>query len=255
MSTLETALIISVALSIWVVLGAYVVSGLFNPLMTGLVTGIVLGNPILGLTIGGTCTLMSIGFYTYGGAVVPSYTLGAVLGVAVAVKSGDYNQGIVIGSVIALLGSWFDILQGMMATAFIHGADKALARNSIKGFERWHLNGIWTIVATNFVPMFVGLMLIDKYTVISDFVDKYAWFQNGISVIGAILPAVGFALLLSYMDIKRYWPFMILGYVLFAYLGLPTMGLAFVGIALGYLYAFKIKKVDDVEAVNESAVE
>jgi PTS system mannose-specific IIC component len=89
------------------------------------------------------------------------------------------------------------------------------------------------------------MLFIDKYTVISDFVAKYAWFQNGITVVGAILPAVGFALLLSYMDIKKYWPFLILGYVLFAYLSLPTLGLAFMGIIAGYLYAFKLKKTDD----------
>jgi PTS system mannose-specific IIC component len=140
-----------------------------------------------------------------------------------------------------LLASWFDVLQGIMATGFIHGADKALKNNNIKGFELWHLNGTWTIMICNFVPIFIGMLFIDKYQIIVDFVDKYSWFENGINVVGAMLPAVGFGMLLSYMDIKHYWPFMIIGYVLFAYLGLPTLGLALFGIAIAYLYAFKIK--------------
>lgn len=246
MSSFILALSIAVALSLLVV-GAYVVSGSYTPLMTGLVAGIVLGDPVMGLKVGGACALMSLGFYTFGGAVTPSYSLGAVFGVAVALQSGDYNQGIVIGSVVALLGSWFDILQGMIATLFIHKGEKALGNNNIKAFERWHINGIWTIIITNFIPVFFGMLFIDKYTIISDFVTKYAWFQSGISLVGASLPAVGFALLLSYMDIKKYWAFLALGYVLYAYMSLPTLGLAFMGIIAGYLYAFKLKKTDDCE--------
>ena len=38
------------------------------------------------------------------------------------------------------------------------------------------------------------------------------------------------------MDIKKYWPFMIVGYVMFAYMGVGTLGLALVGAAAGALY-------------------
>lgn len=236
-----------VALSVGVVsFLTYVIAGLWTPLLTGVLAGLFIGHPDVGLQVGAACSLMSIGFYTYGGAVTPSYGLGAVFGTVVAVQSGDYNQGIVIGSIVALLGSWFDILQGMLGTVLLHGADRALAKNNIHGFELWHLNGIWTIVLTNFVPVFIGMLFIDKYQIIVDFVNQYSWFESGISVVGAVLPAVGFAMLLSYMDIKHYWPFMIVGYVMFAYLGMPTMGLALFGIAVAYLYAFKLKKNTEV---------
>ena len=62
------------------------------------------------------------------------------------------------------------------------------------------------------------------------------------AVIGKALPAVGFALLLSYMDIKNFWPFMLIGYALYAFMGVPTLGLAIIGIALGYLFTNFMKK-------------
>lgn len=139
----------------------------------------------------------------------------------------------------------------MAATVFIHRCDKALSRNSIKGLDRWHIGGMSTILVTCFIPIFIGMMLTDRYTLLSDFVAKYAWFERGISVIGGILPAVGFALLLSYMNIKKYWMFLLLGFVLFAYLNLPTLGLAFIGTVVAYLYAFKVKKQDEDEEVNK----
>ena len=89
---------------------------------------------------------------------------------------------------------------------------------------------------SRFIPVFVGMLLINNYVVIADFVETYAWVKNGLGVIGKCLPGVGFALLLSYMDIKHYWPFLLLGYALFAFMGVPTLGLAIIGIAAGALF-------------------
>jgi len=223
---------------------SYVASGVYIPLLTGVLTGVVLGNPALGLEVGATCTLMSIGFYTYGGTVTPDYAMGAVFGVVIAAQSGDYSQGIIIGSIVALLGAWFNIIQGMLATVFMHAGEKSLAKNNLKGFELWHLGGIWTVVITSFIPIFVGLLFVNQYAVISNFVANYAWIESGLNVIGEMLPAVGFGLLLSYMDIKKYWPFLLIGFVMYAYLGIKTLGLALLGIALAYIFTYMLKKND-----------
>jgi PTS system mannose-specific IIC component len=69
-------------------------------------------------------------------------------------------------------------------------------------------------------------------------------------VVGSALPAVGFALLLSYMEIKVYWPYMLVGFVLFAYLGIPTVGLAIIGIAAAGLYMKRKKEQLAVKGGN-----
>jgi PTS system mannose-specific IIC component len=89
---------------------------------------------------------------------------------------------------------------------------------------------------SRFIPVFIGLIFIDRYQVVADAVERLVWLKNGLGVIGSILPAVGFALLLSYMDLKSYWPYMLAGYVLFAYMGVPTVGLAIIGVAAAGLY-------------------
>ncbi len=237
------ALIIALA-GTFVCWGTYHISGLKTPLLMGLVTGLVIGNPKLGLTVGAACSMMSVGFHTYGGATVPNYNMGAVFGVVVASQTGDYAQGIVVGSVVALLGSWADIVQGLWANMFIHQADKALEQNNSKKMEFWHLFGFITIAVTDFVPTFLGLLIIDKYQIITEFVNKYAWAEAGLTVVGNILPAVGFALLLSFMDIKNYWWALLLGYGLFAYMGLGTMALAVFGVVIAFLYVTKLDKED-----------
>lgn len=241
----STALIIALVSCI-IVLCSYIFSGFYNPLVLGVVTGLIVNQPQLGLQIGASCALMDLGFYTYGGAVTPSYSMGTIFGVVVASQGGDYNQGILVGTVVAMLGSWFDILQGFMAIPLNHMCDKCAANNDVKGVERWHLLGMpLTIMSTNFIPIFLGLLVIDKYQLILNFIQQYSWVEAGLNAVSCVLPAVGFALLLSYMDIKNYWWAMLVGYVMFAFLGLDTLGLAILGVCVAFVYCFKLKKEGD----------
>ena len=236
MNSVLLAIVLATFTGLMILFASLAMGGLYTPIIFATVTGIIVGDVSLGLQVGAACALMALGFYTYGGATTPDYNVGAMFGVVVAAQSGDIEQGIVIGSVIALLMSWFDILGRAATTVFQHGGDKALANKNIKAFEKWHLLGTMGWFWSRFIPVFIGMLFIDKYQVIADFVANYAWIKTGLSVIGKCLPAVGFALLLSYMDIKNYWPFMILGYALYAFMGVPTLGLAIVGIAAGALF-------------------
>ncbi|HOZ37664.1 MAG TPA: PTS sugar transporter subunit IIC [Anaerolineaceae bacterium] len=225
-----------------IIFTALSMGGIYNPLIFGVVTGLVVGDVKLGLEVGATAALLDIGFYTYGGATTPDYNIGAMFGTVVYKQSGSLEQGLLVATVVGLLISWFDIFGRGVTTVFQHGGDRALANKDIKAFERWHLLGTMGWFWSRFIPVFIGMLFIDKYQVIADFIANYAWIKNGLVVIGKALPAVGFALLLSYMDIKHFWPFMLVGYALFAYMNVPTIGLAIIGIALGYLFTVFMKK-------------
>ncbi|MCL2565574.1 MAG: PTS sugar transporter subunit IIC [Defluviitaleaceae bacterium] len=216
------------------------VGGINNPLMNAMIVSLILGNPMVGLQVGAVCALMALGFHTFGGATIPDWNVGAMFATAIAIAAGgnvaDVEMGIVIGSIVALLMTWFDILGRATTTVFQHGGDRALARRDVNAFQKWHLMGTIPWFLSRFIPVFIGALLIENVWVIEDFVNQYAWFRLGMQVIGRSLPAVGFALLLSFMDIKRFWPFLILGYALFAYMGVPTIGLAIIGVAAGALF-------------------
>ncbi|MDR2182273.1 MAG: PTS sugar transporter subunit IIC [Treponema sp.] len=217
---------------------------IWAPLLYGLVAGIVTANIDLGLKIGASCALMSIGFYTYGGATMPDYSIGAVFGVFLArtvVAAGGTiqeatDQALIVASAIALLMSLFDILGRASTTVFQHGGDNALAKRNLASFQRWHLAGTIPWFLSRAIPVFIGMLFIDKYQVVVETIQDFEQLKNGLGVVGSALPAVGFALLLSYMDIKTYWPYMLIGYVLFAFLGVSTVGLAIIGVSAAGLY-------------------
>lgn len=215
--------------------------GVRNALIFGVFTGFLVGDVQLGFTVGATTLLMSIGFHTYGGATIPDYITGTIFGVIVAKEGGSIEAGLVTATALGLLMSQMDILGRATTVVFQHGGDRALANRNIKAFERWHLAGTIPWFLARFLPVFIGVLLSDQLANIVSFSNQFAWFTDGLRVVGVALPAVGFALLLSYMDLKKYWPYMLVGYVFFAYMGVNTIGLAILGAALAGLHIWFTK--------------
>ncbi|MBR0137507.1 MAG: PTS sugar transporter subunit IIC [Erysipelotrichaceae bacterium] len=210
--------------------------GVRTTLITGVLAGLCVGNVGMGFQIGATCLLMSIGFYTYGGATIPDWITGSLFGTVIASKTGSYDTGLTTAVALAALMSQMDILGRATTTVFQHLGEKALAENNIKKFEIATLAGTLPWILSRAIPVFLGMILLDNVLVLVEFANSVQWVANGLSVVGKVLPAVGFALLLSYMDLTRYWPFLILGFVLFAYAGMGTIALALVGLAAAGLF-------------------
>src|SRR5215472_7118056 len=78
---------VALILAIWAYIGIILLLGpgiWFNEaLVSGFVTGVVIGNIPLGLTVGATMTLLSLGQWTYGGASIPDYQTGSIVGTAI----------------------------------------------------------------------------------------------------------------------------------------------------------------------------
>ena len=151
-----TIVVISLGVNIWA------------PLFYGLVAGIVTGDINLGLQVGSFCALMAIGFYTYGGATMPDYSIGAIFGVFVAkqvLSAGStlqdaMGQAATVATAIALLMSLFDILGRGSTTIFQHGGDRALARRNLASFQRWHLAGTIPWGLSRAIPVFIGMLCV-----------------------------------------------------------------------------------------------
>ncbi len=91
----EIGIIQILLLSVWAflsineMLGPYL--GLWHrPLIAGFGAGLILGDIQTGLFVGATLEMMSLGVHSYGGAVVPDYTTGAILGVTFGYLTGKW---------------------------------------------------------------------------------------------------------------------------------------------------------------------
>jgi PTS system mannose-specific IIC component len=204
-------------------------------LVAGLVTGFVVGDVPLGLTIGATLTLMSLGLWTYGGATIPDFQTGAIVGTAVGAMGGGLVAGLAVAIPTALLMTQADILARTITTVFIHGADKYAEEGNERGIGWMHLLGQTPWGLSRAIPVFLAVWL--GAGPIQNLIQVMpGWFSDGLKTTGMLLPALGFALLLTMLPVNRLWPFLILGFVLFAYLKVPIIGVALVGIAVAVIY-------------------
>jgi mannose/fructose/N-acetylgalactosamine-specific phosphotransferase system component IIC len=203
-------------------------------LIAGAVTGMIVGDLPLGLTIGATLTLMSLGLWTYGGATIPDFQTGAIIGTAVGALGGGMSAGLAVAIPTALLMTQMDVLGRAVTTFFIHAADRYAEEGNQRGLAWMHFLGQIPWGLTRAIPVFLAVWL-GAGPIQSLIHSLPAWFTNGMMTTGRILPALGFALLLSQLPLRRYWPFLLLGFVLFAYLKMPVIGIAVLAVAVGFI--------------------
>lgn len=132
--------------------------GPYTPLFAATVTGALMGDLELGLKIGATLQLMTLGVATYGGATVPDYLTGAILGTAYAAISGEgFEYGIAIAIPVGLLLTQLDILGRMSNSFFQHYADKCAEKGNVKGVELANVLGALPWILSRVIPVFIGL--------------------------------------------------------------------------------------------------
>ncbi|MGL4106905.1 PTS mannose/fructose/sorbose/N-acetylgalactosamine transporter subunit IIC [Clostridium sp. LP20] len=228
-----------IAVTVFIVIAQYdglnTCFGLAKPTVAGGIAGLLLGDMQTGLFVGGTLNLMSLGVGNFGGAVIPDYTSGAVLGAAFAIMSGqDAELGISLGIPVALLLTQLDIL-ARFSNTFIHQkATKAAKEGNYKLMEKMNLLGLLPWALSRAVPVALGLSLGTAF--VQGIVDNMPlWLMGGLKTAGSIVPALGVAILLKYLSIKKYVAYLLIGFALAAYLGVPMLGISFIGLALALM--------------------
>ncbi|HEW1462836.1 TPA: PTS sugar transporter subunit IIC, partial [Streptococcus pneumoniae] len=85
------------------------------------------------------------------------------------------------------------------------------------------------------VPIFLAIMLGGEY--VADLFAKVPPIvMQGLNSAGALLPSIGFGMLLNMMLKKNMWVFLLIGFICSVYGGMSTIGISLVGIAVAYFY-------------------
>lgn len=203
---------------------------LSKPVIAGLFAGAVMGDVATGLFIGGTLQLMVLGVGTYGGSSIPDYMSGALIGTAFAVTTGSTEIGLAVAVPVGLLLVQCDILGRFCNTAFQNMADAGAEEKNWRKVELGCLLGTIPWCLSRAIPVFLCLAL-GQDVVANLAAAAPEWLLNGFKCVSGMLPAVGIAILLHFMPLNRFWPYALLGFVLAAYLNVPMLGVALVGLA------------------------
>ncbi|MCI5773066.1 MAG: PTS sugar transporter subunit IIC [Erysipelotrichaceae bacterium] len=230
------------------------------PIIGGIFVGLIMGNVELGLYIGTVLTLMSLGMYTFGGAAIPNYFLGSVLGTAVAITMLNANPSMATNeainvaiSTIAIPASMVGIVLGqictMACTAIVQIMAKYAKEGNSKKYNLWFwINTLGTNGIHVALPTFIGIMYSAQLASLINIIPQI--FLDIFNLAGGLLPVMGFALLLSMMNLKAYWPFLLVGYFVIAYTNTTIIGLSILSLGIIGIYYWansKEKKCEDLD--------
>lgn len=205
---------------------------LHRPIVTGAVIGLILGDLTTGLIAGATLELVWAGMVPLAGAQPPNVVLGGVIGTAFAIITGQDPQtavGIAIPFAVAA-----QAIITLLFTAYspiMHKMDQYAVDGNLKAIDRLNYLGPLVLFVffflISFLPIYFGA------EAAAEMVDVLPeWLMNGLSVAGGIMPAVGFAMLMKIMFKWTYAPFFAIGFVMVAYLDLPILAVAIIGVAI-----------------------
>lgn len=234
---------------------------LFSGLLLGIFTnrvivlsffvGLILGDLPTALMMGAIGELAFMGFGVGAGGTVPPNPLGpGIVGTIMAITLKD--QGITPESALALsypFAVLFQLMQTFIYTLF--AASPEAAKNAVKkgNYKMFKFHANATYIGFFIAGFTIALIAALSMEPLRAFVEMIPQgLINGLTVAGGLLPAIGFAMILSVMVKKDVLPYVILGYVLLAYLQLPVMAIALVGAVFALIDYFNQEKNEELAA-------
>ena len=214
-----------------------------SPATLGLIYGIIFGDIEQGLIIGCSIQLMYLGVVATGNNIPSDASLAGIIAIPIALQQGlDASLAVSIAVPFGVLGPVFNNIKRTINIWFLHYADRKAEEGNVKEINRCALLYPWAVMSViQFVPVFIISYL---GPTAAEFVINYlpVWVTNGLSVAGGILPAIGFALMISQIGRKEILPYFFIAYFLVRYLGLNTMAISVFGVCLALILFFNSNK-------------
>lgn len=197
-----------------------------RPLVLGALVGIILGDVKTGVMIGFQLELVFMGMYAIGTSIPPDMIVGSVLGTAFAITTGNgMETAITIAMPAAILSAFVvNLFYGVITPIMARAADRFAEEGKYKKIEAIFLSNGFLFDLTFAVIAFVAFLFGgDAVQAVVSAIP--GWLTSGITIAAGILPALGFAQLISMIMSRKVAVFFLFGFLLSAYLGVSTVGI------------------------------
>ena len=210
-----------------------------RPLVVSPLVGLALGDLQTGVIIGATLELVFMGAIQIGGAVPPDALVGAGLGTAFAILTGQGAEiALTLALPIAILAQSVKVLLFIVRSGFMTPAIKYAQEGNIRKMKMLNYAGLILQSLMYFSVAFVAIMF--GSAAVEAFVNNIPEsIMQGLNVAAGLLRAVGFALLLLPMMNLKNVIYFVVGFILVSYLELPIMAVTILGILLAFIVAYE----------------
>lgn len=228
-------------------------SMLDRPLVTAPLVGLAFGDLTSGCIIGATIELALMGAQGIGAAAPPDTISGSVLGTAFAILSHqDAGTGVALALPISMLGMVIRNFCYIVLIPLINrNADTCAERGDADGVCRVHIvSSVFGFILPQAIYVTIAFVL--GAPVVEGVLAAIPEFvQHGLSVAAGILPALGFVILLRTIMDRSLIAYLIFGFVLSAYLGVPILGVALIAGGVVLIMIFKDREAAPLASFQE----
>lgn len=210
-----------------------------QPVIACTLIGLVTGNLLPCLILGGTLQMIALGQANVGAAVAPDAALASIASAIILVLGGQGKAGvtsaIAIAVPLAVAGLLLTIIVRTLATGIVHIMDAAAKEGNFRKIEMWQYIAI--IMQGLRIAIPAGLILAIGAGPVKEMLTAMpVWLTDGLAIGGGMVVAVGYAMVINMMATKEVWPFFAIGFVLATISQLTLIGLGAIGISLALIY-------------------
>lgn len=203
-----------------------------RPIVLCPLVGLAMGDLSQGIIVGIALELLFLGNIAIGAATTPDVIVGGVMGCAFSIQMNmGAEMALTIALPVAVFSAILDntLFQSVANVAFAHLADGYAEKGDCRGVAAMHL--IAGAIRVISFGVLASVLFLAGQGVMQGLVDIIPQAViDGFNVVAGMLPALGFALLIRLMVNKQVAPFLFLGYLMAAYLGVPVIGVSAFGV-------------------------
>lgn len=218
-----------------------------RPIIVGLVTGILMGDIPTGVMIGAALEAIFMGAVNIGGAISAEPASATVFATTFAIvlninAEAAYAIAIPIGIVAAFVMIFINnVAMNIFAPLF----DKLAAEGNEKGITSIHYFMWFVKYLIPAIIVFLGVLA--GSGPVESFMNNIPdVLMRAFQAVGGFLPAVGFSILLKMLWSKELAVYFFLGFILVAYLELPLIAIAVLGVIIAIVTALRDKEMFDM---------
>lgn len=220
-----------------------------SPVTVGLVAGLLMGQPMEGLVIGGGIALVFAGIFAPGANLPTDECLAATCVIPIAIGSGmSATTAIALAVPVGLLGSFVTNLRKVINTYFVSKANAHAEKGEAEAI--WRCATLYPALLALpllFLPVFI-INMVGQDVVVNVMNTLPKFVTHGLEVAGGVLPALGFALIMNMIGKNKLIPYVFLGYIVVAVGGVNSLTAGIIAICIAFITVFQKREMaEEVE--------
>lgn len=218
-----------------------------QPIVVGPVIGLLLGDLQTGVLIGAALQVIYLGVVNVGGAQSTDTLYATSMAVALAIITGIPQEAAIALSIpLGYIGLLMLQVTRIFFALCAPKLDKIAEKGNMRAYDAAYIGHI--VIGYGFGAITIFIALAAGATATQAFIDSLPSFiMGGLQVAAGLLPAIGLGIILNMMWDKKKIIYFILGFTLVAYLSIPTLAMAIIGVFLMLVNLYHNQDIRKVE--------